>query len=73
MHHVHAVELGGPLWEGHLAFRDYLRAHGDVAREYAVLKRDLARAADANDPASREAYAHAKTEFVERIVRLALT
>ena len=72
-HHVHVVQFGGVEERRTLAFRDYLRVHGDVAREYAALKRDLARAADANDPASREAYAHTKTEFVERIVRLALT
>src|SRR4051812_19558232 len=34
-HQVHAFTLGSPHVERHLAFRDFLRAHPAVAREYA--------------------------------------
>ena len=69
-HHVHLVEAGGLEERRTLAFRDYLRAHHDAAREYERLKRALAARIDAVDPASREAYAAAKSDFVERILRL---
>src|SRR5262249_53412405 len=42
-HHVHVVEAGGEEERRTLAFRDYLRAHPEVAREYAELKMRLAR------------------------------
>jgi GrpB-like predicted nucleotidyltransferase (UPF0157 family) len=71
-HHVHLVEADGLEERRTLAFRDYLRAHADVAREYERLKRVLAARTDAADPAAREAYAAAKTDFVERITRLGL-
>jgi GrpB-like predicted nucleotidyltransferase (UPF0157 family) len=69
-HHVHVVQAGGPEERRTLAFRDYLRHHADVAREYERLKRRLA--AEHPDPESGEAYARAKTDFVERVVASAL-
>jgi GrpB-like predicted nucleotidyltransferase (UPF0157 family) len=71
-HHVHFVEAGGVEERRTLAFRDYLRAHADSAREYERLKRTLAGQTDAGDPTSREAYARAKSDFIERIIRLAI-
>ena len=68
-HHVHLVEAGGVEERRTLAFRDHLRAHADAAHEYERLKRALAQRTDANDPTSREAYATAKSDFVERILR----
>ena len=41
-HHVHVVESGGAEERRTLAFRDYLREHPQVAREYEDLKRALA-------------------------------
>jgi GrpB-like predicted nucleotidyltransferase (UPF0157 family) len=41
-HHVHMVSWSSAFWRDQLLFRDYLRAHDDVAREYAALKRELA-------------------------------
>ena len=49
-----------------------LREHSKVARDYADLKRCVAPRYDASDPSAREAYAEAKTAFVERIVAAAL-
>lgn len=67
-HHLHLVPVDSPRYEAELAFRDYLRAHPEVAGEYSDLKHDLARTF-AND---REAYTAAKAEFIERVVRRAL-
>jgi len=59
-HNVHLVEQGGEFWVRHLAFRDILRTHPQVAAQYAALKASLAlRYDDVND------YAAAKTEFIE--------
>ena len=48
----------------HLAFRDYLRAHPEEARAYAVLKREAARRFGDD----RRAYTDAKKGFVEGIL-----
>ncbi len=71
-HHIHVVEGGGAEERRTLAFRDYLRDHGDAAREYEQLKRDLASQLTPIDRESREAYARAKTNFIEGIISKAL-
>ena len=71
-HHLHLVEAGGEPERRTLAFRDYLRDHVEVAREYERLKRDLIRAYEAGELASPEAYAAAKTTFVTTITEAAL-
>jgi len=72
-HHVHVVERGGREERRTLAFRDYLREHRDVAREYEDLKRTVAaQVADAGTE-SQERYAVAKTDFIERVVGLAVS
>jgi GrpB-like predicted nucleotidyltransferase (UPF0157 family) len=71
-HHVHLVEAGGLEERRTLAFRDYLRDDAGARHEYEQLKRRLAAAHSAADAASREAYADAKSAFVERIVQAAL-
>jgi GrpB-like predicted nucleotidyltransferase (UPF0157 family) len=72
-HHVDVVEAGGAEERSTLAFRDYLRDHPAAAREYEHLKQDLARQLAATTHESREAYARAKTDFIERIVVMALS
>ena len=72
-HHVHVVKAGGAEERRTLAFRDYLRDHPSAAREYGELKQDLARQLAATTHESREAYASAKTDFIERIVARALS
>lgn len=66
-HHVHMVEEGGSLWRDYVAFRDYLRSHAEGARQFADLKRQLA----ARFSRDREAYLIAKSEHVQKILRLA--
>jgi GrpB-like predicted nucleotidyltransferase (UPF0157 family) len=55
------------LWDDHLLFRDYLRAHPELAREYETIKRELA-VQFIND---KENYTDAKGPFVRSIVRRA--
>lgn len=66
-HHVYVVVEGNDSHRAHVAFRDYLRAHDDVAAEYGALKRGLA----AKHGDDRLGYTEAKTEFVTRVLGLA--
>ncbi|HQR09874.1 MAG TPA: GrpB family protein [Casimicrobiaceae bacterium] len=61
-HHVHAYVAGDSNVERHVAFRDYLRAHPSVARDYARLKTAVAASCD-NDI---DAYCAGKNDFVNR-------
>ena len=72
-YHVHVVQSGGHEERRTLAFRDFLRDHSDVAREYVTLKKRLAAQVDAADRSSRETYANAKSEFIDRTVQMALS
>ena len=65
-HHLHLVPIDSPQWGRAIAFRDYLRAHSDVAQEYEALKRQLA--LEFRD--DREAYTQAKHPFITRIIEL---
>jgi GrpB-like predicted nucleotidyltransferase (UPF0157 family) len=67
-HHVHAYPVGDPHIVEHLAFRDYLRVHRDVAADYARIKREAA-ASHRHDP---DGYLAFKREFVVGIVTKAL-
>jgi GrpB-like predicted nucleotidyltransferase (UPF0157 family) len=62
-HHIHMVGIGADFWTRHLLFRDQLRAHPEIASEYAALKLALAKRdwQDVND------YADAKTDFIRCI------
>jgi len=67
-HHLHLMPAGGADWIERIAFRDYLRAHPEIAAEYADLKTRLAR--QYRD--DREAYTHAKGPFITRVTQAAL-
>lgn len=56
----------GDYWCAQLAFRDHLRAHPEARREYASLKRRLARA----HPGDRSLYTEEKSAFVAQILAL---
>jgi len=71
-HHVHVVKAGGDEERRTLAFRDYLRDHHEMAREYALLKSQIVEQHDLESDAGRESYATAKSAFIERVVRLGL-
>ena len=55
-----------------VVLRDYLRDHSAVARDYERLKHGLATELAAINPETREAYARAKTDFIDRTVAVAL-
>jgi GrpB-like predicted nucleotidyltransferase (UPF0157 family) len=71
-HHVHVVAAGGSEERRTLAFRDYLREHAEAVAVYASLKRDLAERFAGDSFESRNAYADAKSAFVEDAIRRAL-
>ena len=67
-HQVHAFVAGDEHVTRHLAFRDYLRAHPETAREYGELKITVARDCD-NDI---ERYCDGKDAYVKRVEAQAL-
>lgn len=67
-HHVHAFQTGDIGLERHLAFRDYMIAHPDDAREYAQLKLNLARVFQWDI----EGYCDGKDPFVSEMEEKAL-
>lgn len=71
-HHVHLCVRGSEQERAHLAFRDYLRAHPEVAAEYVDLKRSLAAVHDGETLESRERYSLSKTELVTSVLERAL-
>ena len=68
-YHVHLCVLGSPLERRHLAFRDYLRDHAEVAQRYESLKRSLvAMHGMLATKANRLAYTAAKGPFIEDVI-----
>jgi len=63
-YHLHLVRFASDHWEKHLLFRDFLRAHPEVAHRYFVLKKRLAE----KHGSDRVGYTDAKTSFIEPIV-----
>lgn len=67
-HHVHVYEIGNPEIERHLAFRDYLSVHPDLAHEYGELKEALAQ----QFPYNMEAYINGKEQLATVIEQKAI-
>lgn len=67
-HHVHIYEWGNTEIERHLAFRNYLRAHPDVASKYGNLKEKLSQ----RFPYDIESYIKGKEQLVLEIDRKAI-
>jgi GrpB-like predicted nucleotidyltransferase (UPF0157 family) len=67
-HHLNFCEMNSVFWRSHLAFRDYLAQHPEIAREYSALKRQLAD----KFPNDRGAYTDGKEEFVRSILDRAM-
>ncbi|HEX4068969.1 MAG TPA: GNAT family N-acetyltransferase [Candidatus Babeliales bacterium] len=66
-HHVHIFEHDSDHWRNKIIFRDYLRAHPDVANDYVQLKNQLA----SEHMYDREKYTDEKLEFINRVLKLA--
>ncbi len=67
-YHLHMVEKKSEFWRRHLAFRDYMRTHPEIAQQYYELKKESA----TKYGSDREGYNEAKTSFIESIVAKAL-
>jgi GrpB-like predicted nucleotidyltransferase (UPF0157 family) len=64
-HHLHVYELYGERWTRELAFRDYLIAHPQEAKNYEALKKNLL----IRYPFDREAYTEGKTPYIESVIK----
>ena|SRR5579872_3085495 len=60
---LHCFQHGAPDVERHLAFRDFLRAHGEVAHQYEELKIHCR----AQHPLDSHAYTVCKTSWIREI------
>jgi GrpB-like predicted nucleotidyltransferase (UPF0157 family) len=72
-HHVHLCVEGSDLERKHIAFRDYLRSHAEVAAEYVALKYKLAAENHGTTLESRERYSLSKSDFVAAVLKMALS
>ncbi|MBZ4221038.1 GrpB family protein [Bacillus wiedmannii] len=62
-HHLYVCDKNSEELRKHIAFRDYLREHKDVAAEYGCLKEELAR-----ESKNRFSYSEGKTAFITNIL-----
>ncbi|MEO1746595.1 MAG: GrpB family protein [Pseudomonadota bacterium] len=67
-HHLHVFEEDSPNVERHLAFRDYLIAHPEIAQEYSSLKERLTQ----GNASNWDAYLDGKDPFMSRVERQAV-
>jgi len=67
-HHVHVFQTGSKHIIRHLAFKQYLIAHDDVAQHYSNLKRRLAK----QYPTNMEAYINGKDPFIKEVEKRAI-
>lgn len=65
-YHIHMAPKDHQLWD-RLYFRDYLKQHPEIAKNYEELKYQLA----AKHKYDREDYTNAKTEFITKVTELA--
>jgi GrpB-like predicted nucleotidyltransferase (UPF0157 family) len=66
-HHLNLAQQDSGFWKNQLAFRDYLRGHDQMAREYIDLKKSIARLYAQTNELDPEA----KSEFVANVLALA--
>ncbi|MBP1080524.1 MULTISPECIES: GrpB family protein [Bacillus] len=62
-HHLHMFEKDSDEWVNMILFRNYLRTHSDVANDYLLQKKQLARKHE------RIAYTKHKAPFIEGIIK----
>ncbi|MCT4475779.1 GrpB family protein [Peribacillus frigoritolerans] len=64
-HHIY--RFGSEQWKNQLSFRDYLRNHPDVRKQYQELKLSLAQ----KHPGDIVAYTKAKAPFIQNVIESA--
>jgi len=62
-HHIHIYQQGSHEIIRHLAFRDYLKVHPEVSRQYGALKEGLA----SQFPYDIDSYINGKDRFVKEL------
>jgi GrpB-like predicted nucleotidyltransferase (UPF0157 family) len=65
VHNMYVCIAGSAALQNHLALRDYLRAHPEVARRYGELKKRLA----SEFPHDIDSYIDGKTELILEVLR----
>ena len=68
--HLHMTEFMSGFWKDKISFRDYLRAHADVAQEYYRLKLGWAEKFGADREKYLD-YTDAKNEFISMVLEKA--
>jgi GrpB-like predicted nucleotidyltransferase (UPF0157 family) len=66
-HHLHIYVYGSVEWNNNILFRDYLRTHFEVLKQYYHLKKELAE----KFPHDRVAYTKAKHTFIIDVIQKA--
>ncbi|NHJ84119.1 MAG: GrpB family protein [Asgard group archaeon] len=61
--YLYIVEIKTDFWKRHINFRDYLRQHPEIAKEYNKLKLNLAK----KYRDDREAYNRGKSKFITKV------
>lgn len=64
LRHLHCYEPDSAEFENQINFRNYLIRHSETAREYHLLKHDLA----ARYPDDRPSYTRSKEDFIMRVI-----
>ncbi len=62
--HIHATKIGNDFWTKQIIFRDKMRGNKNLIKEYAELKKMLARKFIDN----HDKYIEAKTEFINKVI-----
>ncbi len=63
-YHIHMAPNFGQIWRNQILFRDYLKTHPDIMKEYINLKINLS----IQFPDDRESYSAGKKDFIEHVI-----
>jgi len=66
-HYLHVMRYNGAKWKTDKLFREYLASHPKRAKQYASLKKQLAK----QHPDDREKYSTGKDKFIKETIKLA--
>jgi GrpB-like predicted nucleotidyltransferase (UPF0157 family) len=64
-YHLHVLQPDSIHWQEYMVFRDYLRAHPEIAQQYVQLKLLLA----SQFAEDRKSYTCGKAEFIRRVLK----